>query len=143
MILFYSLINLFLERRIYKIEKIVYLKLNQDLIEQKQIYNNSLKKSNLDNIFLRKADIKKYIKEIEIRLNVKVQYLLLLRYFKKDKRRKYMINLNYYQFLKAILYLYNAEIDRDLFLAPHKVYNSINETKKCFNELIKTYDLQF
>ena len=44
------------------------------------------------------------------RLSVVRKYALLFEYLSKDNKRRYMINRNYLNFLKAIIYLYKARL---------------------------------
>lgn len=71
------------------------------------------------------------------RLEVDKKYILLINHFGSDNKRKYMINRNYLNFLKAIIYLYKTSSDSiriGVFMAPAEVYSTINFVKKSFDE---------
>jgi hypothetical protein len=78
------------------------------------------------------------------RLGVDGKYLLLADYFKRDQKRKYMVNRNYLNFLKAIIYLYknsSASIRAGIFMAPPEVYSAINSVQKSFDETVAALNI--
>lgn len=71
------------------------------------------------------------------RLIVDRKWAQLINHFASDNKRKYMINRNYVNFLKAIIYLYQtsfASIQAGVLMAPTEVYTVINSVKKSFDE---------
>jgi hypothetical protein len=71
------------------------------------------------------------------RLVVDIRWAQLINHFSSDNKRKYMINRNYVNFLKAIIYLYqtsSTSIQAGVLMAPAEVYNIISSVKKSFED---------
>lgn len=78
------------------------------------------------------------------RLEADKKYLLLIEYFKKDGKRRYMINRNYIKYLKAIIYLYSTSsnsVRMGVITAPQEIYRIINSVQKSFEDLINRLKL--
>ena len=71
------------------------------------------------------------------RLVVDRKWAQLINHFASDNKRKYMINRNYVNFLKAIIYLYqtsSTSTQVGVLMAPTEVYQVISSVKKSFEE---------
>lgn len=71
------------------------------------------------------------------RLIVGRKWAQLINHFASDNKRKYTINRNYLNFLKAIIYLYQTSsisAQSGILMAPTKIYNIINSVKKSFDD---------
>lgn len=71
------------------------------------------------------------------RLTVDRKWIQLINHFTSDNKRKYMINKNYLNFLKAIIYLYQTSsisTRAGVLMAPTEVYDVINSVKKSFDD---------
>ena len=71
------------------------------------------------------------------RLIVDRKWAQLLNHFASNNKRKYMINRNYLNFLKAMTYLYQTSsmsIRSGALMAPTEVYSVINSVKKSFDD---------
>lgn len=85
------------------------------------------------------------IKTIEDRIKIDRQYIALLKYFSSDQKRLYMMNRNYLNFLKAIIFLYKtsqASVSVGVLTAPAEVYHTINAVQDSFKELTKSLPLE-
>ena len=71
------------------------------------------------------------------RLKVVRNHALLHKHFETDQKRLYMINRNYLNFLKAIIYLYrtsNVAVSAGVLMAPAKIYHTITAVQDSFTE---------
>lgn len=75
------------------------------------------------------------------RLMVFNDYVLLHKHFETDQKRLYMINRNYLNFLKAIIFIYRTSqvsVSTGVLTAPAKIYQTINAVQKSFKEVAKS-----
>jgi len=79
------------------------------------------------------------------RLKVVRHHALLHKHFEADYKRLYMINRNYLNFLKAIVFLYrtsNASVSAGVIIAPTEVYHTITSVQDSFNTATKSLSLK-
>lgn len=84
-------------------------------------------------------------KAVVERLKVVRNYALLHKHFETDQKRLYMINRNYLNFLKAIIYLYktsNVAVSAGVLIAPAKIYRTIISVQDSFEEAINSLNLK-
>lgn len=84
-------------------------------------------------------------KVVAERLKVVRNHALLHKHFEADQKRLYMINRNYLNFLKAIVFLYRtsqASVSAGVFTAPVEVYHTIVAVQESFNEATKSLSLK-
>ncbi len=90
-------------------------------------------------------DVDKPNNEVTLeRLEVNSNYIRLIEYFKSDQKRRYMINSNYLNYLKALIYLYSSSsmsVAAGIYSPPPNVLYVINSTQKTFVELIDRFNL--
>lgn len=75
------------------------------------------------------------------RLRVFHDYALLHKHFETDQKRLYMINRNYLDFLKAIIFIYRTSrvsVSAGVLTAPAEIYHTINAVQKSFKEVVKS-----
>lgn len=91
-------------------------------------------------------DIEKNNKEATAeRLKVVRNYTLLHKYFETDQKRLYMINRNYRNFLKAIIYLHQTSptfTQAGVLMAPTEVYQVISSVKQSFEDTTASLDIK-
>lgn len=91
-------------------------------------------------------DIEKNDSEVVAeRLKVVRNYVLLHKYFEIDQKRLFMINRNYLNFLKAIIFLYktsHASVSVGVLTAPTEVYHTISVVQDSFKELAKSFSTE-
>jgi|SRR3989344_7465704 len=71
------------------------------------------------------------------RLIIDKKWAQLINHFASDNKRKYMVNRNYLNFLKAIIYLYQTSsisTQAGVLMASTEVYQVISSVKKSFEE---------
>lgn len=79
------------------------------------------------------------------RLIVDRKWVQLINHFASDNKRKYMINTNYFNFLKAIIYLYqtsSTSTRAGVLMAPTEVYQVISSVKKSFDDTIASLGIK-
>jgi hypothetical protein len=84
-------------------------------------------------------------KAIVERLKVIKRHAVLRKYFETDQKRLYMVNKNYLNFLKAIMFLYRtsrASVSAGTFIAPTKVYHTIIAVQDSFRETVESLSLK-
>lgn len=131
--MFYKLINIFIEKRILKLRKISYSLLEDNL----NLWLNLLKsKNSADLDFISGgSDVHENILLIKNRMNLFKEYSSLISNFEFDSRRRFLININFLKFLKAIKFLYS----NDYFVLQNNNSNypqQIAEIEKSFKSLI-------
>jgi len=138
--MFFRVKNYFFERKIEKYNAAANRFLLKDLLEQKELMERLNLKDKNDGVlkYLDKDFIQETIETIEKRLKVTNRYSILLYMFRTDQKRRYMVNHNFFKFLKAIQYLYiNSGVTHSggVSLAPSGVYYAINKVEEAFDEL--------
>lgn len=146
--MFYKIFNLFLERKINKIRPIIRRYLERDLNN----WQNTLSKihTGQDDVVKdiyngNSEEIEKNIENIREEQIVEKEYVFLIDYWKGDSKRRYMINSNFYKYLKATLYLKETSIlniQAGIFTAPAEIYYARDMVKKSFKELITALDIK-
>jgi thiamine kinase-like enzyme len=90
-------------------------------------------------------DIKKNDdKALADRLKVVRNHALLHKHFEADQKRLYMINRNYLNFLKAIIFLYRTSqvsVSAGVLTAPAEFYHTISAVQNSFEELTRSLSL--
>ncbi len=84
-------------------------------------------------------------KAVAERLMVVKNHALLHKHFEADQKRLYMINRNYLNFLKAIIFLYQtsqASVSAGILAAPANVYQTINAVQNSFREATDSLSLK-
>ncbi len=79
------------------------------------------------------------------RLKVFRNYTLLYKHFENDQKRLYMINSNYLEFLKVIIFLYQTSqisVSAGILTAPSEIYRTINTVQKSFEEATNSLNLK-
>jgi len=79
------------------------------------------------------------------RLKVVRNHALLHKYFETNQKRLYMINRNYLNFLKAIIFLYqrsHAHVSAGILTAPAKIYHTIIAVQDSFSEAVNSLNLR-
>ena len=79
------------------------------------------------------------------RLVVDRKWVQLINHFVSDNKRKYIINRNYFNFLKAIIYLYqtsSTSVRAGVLMAPSDVYQVISAVKKSFDDATASLGIQ-
>ena len=79
------------------------------------------------------------------RLRVIRNHALLHEHFEADQKRLYMINRNYLNFLKAIIFLYRTSqvsVSAGVITAPTEVYQNIIAVQDLFREATKSLSLK-
>ncbi len=79
------------------------------------------------------------------RIKVFRNYTLLHKHFETDQKRLYMINRNYLNFLKAILFLYRTSqtsVSAGVLVAPPEIYHTINAAQESFEEATKSLSVK-
>ncbi len=72
------------------------------------------------------------------RLVVDRKWTQLINHFASYNKRKYMINRNYVNFLKAIIYLYqtsSTSTQAGVLMAPMEIYQVVSSVKKSFDDI--------
>ena len=80
-------------------------------------------------------------KTVAERLKVFRNYALLHKHFETDQKRLYMVNRNYLNFLKAIIFLYRTSkvsVSAGVLTAPAEIYHTITAVQESFGEMIKS-----
>ena len=121
--------------------------LNNDLKQQEDLLEEI--KGGKDTIthFVHCSDTtwaEKNIDMIKGRINVDKKYIALLAYFASDQKRLYIINRNYLNFLKAIIFLYStsqSSASIGILTAPAKVYQTINAVQESFKDATNSLSL--
>jgi len=83
--------------------------------------------------------IEKNIEVIRSRINVDKQYAALLVYFNSDQKRSYMVNRNYLNYLRAIIFLYQTSklsVSAGVYTAPAEIYQTITLVQESFKEMV-------
>ena len=84
-------------------------------------------------------------KVISERLKVFRNHALLHKYFEADKKRLYIINRNYLNFLKAIMFLYKTSkhsVSLGVHTAPKEIYHTITAVQESFSDVTKSLSLK-
>ncbi|KKS84896.1 MAG: hypothetical protein UV60_C0013G0013 [Parcubacteria group bacterium GW2011_GWA2_43_11] len=84
-------------------------------------------------------------KAITERLKVIRNHALLHKHFETDQKRLYMINRNYLNFLKAIVFLYRTSqvsVSAGVLNAPTEVYHTIIAVQDSFREATESLSLK-
>ncbi len=79
------------------------------------------------------------------RLKVVRNHALLHKHFEADQKRLYMINRNYLNFLKAIIFLYRTSevsVSAGIHTAPAEIYHTITAVQESFSEATKSLSLK-
>lgn len=84
-------------------------------------------------------------KAIAERLKVVRNHALLHKHFEADQKRLYMINRNYLNSLKAIIFLYRTSqtsVSAGVLTAPVEVYHTIVAAQDSFREAVESLSLK-
>lgn len=88
---------------------------------------------------------KNYDETIAKRLETVRNYAILHKHFEIDQKRLYMINKNYLNFIKAIIFLYQTSqisISGGILTAPASVYHTIIAVQNSFEKATKSLTLK-
>ena len=141
----YKILNKRLEKKIDTLLPKVGNVLHKDIDEQNILLDRLKRGEKIASMFADKERIKEAKQTINQRLDVFSDYKILHTHLKNDQKRRYMINSNFYKFLKALEYLYktsNLSVQTGQLTAPNEVYFAVNAVMKSFFELIEEYKLK-
>lgn len=144
----YQIFNFFLEKKISKKRSVVRRFLENDgnkwrkaLAEIHDGKNNAIKTVYGTDI----VGVEKTIETIQQRQEVDKEYIFLIDHLKQDSKRRFMMNSNFYKYLKAMEYLYltsNASVSGRVSMAPPEIYNTIKKVQESFKTMMYAYGIK-